>query len=187
MEAYIEIRLLPDPEFPPTLLMNALFAKLHRALVNHGAGDIGVSFPAVVSARPSLGGRLRLHGTTTALNRLMQSSSLAGMSDHLAIGSVAPVPRGARFRTVRRVQAKSNPERIRRRAMVRQNITEEAARAAIPDDCAQRLDLPYVTLSSRSTGQQFRLFIEHGPIQDQPLSGIFSAYGLSTTATIPWF
>ena len=35
MDHYLDIRLLPDPEFPAPLLMNALFTKLHRALVSH--------------------------------------------------------------------------------------------------------------------------------------------------------
>ena len=38
MDTYLEIRLLPDPEFVPTMLMNALFSKLHRGLVEQGGG-----------------------------------------------------------------------------------------------------------------------------------------------------
>jgi CRISPR-associated endonuclease Csy4 len=30
---YLDIQVQPDPEFPAAHLMNALFAKLHRALV----------------------------------------------------------------------------------------------------------------------------------------------------------
>ncbi|WP_152482130.1 type I-F CRISPR-associated endoribonuclease Cas6/Csy4, partial [Dickeya sp. DW 0440] len=36
-------------------------------------------------------------------------------------------------------------------------------------------------------GQPFLLFVEHGPLQDTPVAGVFSSYGLSATATIPWF
>ncbi|WP_251265995.1 type I-F CRISPR-associated endoribonuclease Cas6/Csy4, partial [Enterobacter hormaechei] len=46
MDHYIEIRVLPDPEFSEEMLMAALMAKLHRALGQRGKGDIGVSFPA---------------------------------------------------------------------------------------------------------------------------------------------
>ncbi|MDS0116062.1 type I-F CRISPR-associated endoribonuclease Cas6/Csy4, partial [Enterobacter hormaechei subsp. steigerwaltii] len=46
MDHYIEIRVLPDPEFSEEMLMPALMAKLHRALGQRGKGDIGVSFPA---------------------------------------------------------------------------------------------------------------------------------------------
>lgn len=44
MDHYLEIRVLPDPEFSSEMLMAALFAKLHRVLGARGQGDIGVSF-----------------------------------------------------------------------------------------------------------------------------------------------
>ena len=44
MDAYLELRLRPDPEFSADLLLNALFAKLHRALVSHGE-QCGVTPP----------------------------------------------------------------------------------------------------------------------------------------------
>jgi CRISPR-associated endonuclease Csy4 len=55
MDHYLEIRLLPDPEFPATTLMNALFSKFHRGLASHGEGAIGVSFPDVKEAHRGLG------------------------------------------------------------------------------------------------------------------------------------
>lgn len=33
MDHYLDIRVLPDPEFSAQTLLEALFAKLHRALV----------------------------------------------------------------------------------------------------------------------------------------------------------
>ena len=45
MDHYVDIQVLPDPEFLETTLMNELFSKLHRALGKHGQGKIGVSFP----------------------------------------------------------------------------------------------------------------------------------------------
>ena len=187
MDHYLDIRLLPDPEFPAPMLMSALFAKLHRRLVEHSRGDIGVSFPAVDETRLALGDRLRLHGTAEAIERLMAENWLHGMRDHSALQSITMVPADVRYRTVRRVQAKSNPERLRRRLMQRKGLTQEAAVAAIPDSAGERLKLPYVTLNSRSTGQQFRLFIQHSTIASIPSPGQFTSYGLSGTATIPWF
>lgn len=187
MDAYVDLRLLPDPEFPQPLLMNALFAKFHRGLVAHGEGRIGISFPEVDARRPSLGACLRLHGGAGELSAFLGSGWLAGMADHLAVGQVAPVPSGAGHCLVRRVQAKSSPERLRRRLMRRKGIGEAEAAQAIPDASARRLDLPYLMLRSASTGQQFRLFIEHLPDQAGASPGAFSAYGLSPTATLPWF
>lgn len=187
MDAYLDIRLLPDPEFAPTLLMNSLFGKLHRGLVEHGGGSIGVSFPDVGNNGRALGERLRLHGHGTDLERLMGLNWLAGMRDHTSVTDIADVPAMAKTRIVRRVQAKSNPERLRRRLIVRKGISIEQAMQDIPDSAAEKLALPYLVLTSQSTGQQFRLFVEHLAIQEIAVKGKFSAYGLSSTATIPWF
>jgi len=187
MDHYIDITVLPDPEFPATTLMNALFAKLHRGLVDHGGQDIGVSFPEVMLGKRTLGQRLRLHGNSVSLDRLMAIGWMQGMRDHVTITSVQPVPAGVQHRVVRRVQAKSSPERLRRRLMARKSIDAETARTAIPDSAAEMLELPYVELASRSTEQRFRLFIEHLEPVPTPREGTYGSYGLSTSATIPWF
>lgn len=183
---YLDIHLLPDPEFPAGQLMNALFAKLHRVLVQLGSDSIGVSFPGARSAA-GLGNHLRLHGCQAALNELMALPWLTGMRDHVRIAEPAPVPADAQHCRVRRVQADSNPERLRRRAMKRHGLTEEQARERIPDAAVKWLRLPYLQLRSQSTGQPFRLFIEQGPPGHEPTAGKFNAYGLSQQATVPWF
>ena len=45
MDHYVDIDVQPDPEFPAHQLMEALYAKLHRALMAHNSTSIGVSFP----------------------------------------------------------------------------------------------------------------------------------------------
>lgn len=187
MDHYIDITLLPDPEFPATTLMNALFSKLHRGLVDWGGRNIGVSFPDVAPGKRTLGTRLRLHGTNMSLEQLMGNGWTHGMRDHVEIGAPTPVPVGASHRVVRRVQAKSSPERLRRRLMARKAIDVGEARITIPDSAAERLTLPHVEIRSRTTGQQFKLFIEHLPLQASPTSGEFGTYGLSQTGSIPWF
>lgn len=184
---YLDIQVRPDPEFPAAHLMNALFAKLHRALVGQGAGLIGVSFPGA-GTQSTLGTTLRLHAAQDeTLALLMASDWLRGMSDHVRLTPVAPVPGHARHRVVSRVQAQSSPERLRRRLMRRHSLAEAEACERIPDSVAERLRLPYVQMHSTSTGQSFRLFVAHGPLLDEPVSGEFSAYGLSQTGSVPWF
>lgn len=187
MDSYLELQLLPDPEFPANTLMNALFAKLHRALVSSGEGRIGVSFPDVEQKGIGLGERLRLHGANADLARLMASNWLLGMRDHVTVGAPAPVPPGAAHRVVRRVQVKSSPERERRRLIARKGLSQQEALLAIPDSTAKTLKLPYLLLNSQSTKQQFPLFVEHLPVQEPVKEGGFSAYGLSMGATVPWF
>ncbi|MFM0030747.1 type I-F CRISPR-associated endoribonuclease Cas6/Csy4 [Paraburkholderia madseniana] len=187
MNAYLEISIRSDPEFIPTTLMNILFGKLHHALAAHGKRNIGVSFPDVRENSRSLGTRLRIHGDASSLGALTMSGCTAGLLDHIEVGEITQVPTDARHRVVRRVQAKSSPERQRRRLMARKGIDAEAARQTIPDCAAERLDLPYLILTSKSTGEQFRLFVEHLPIRQHAVEGEFSAYGLSAIATVPWF
>jgi len=187
MDAYIDLQLLPDPEFPAPMLRNALFAKLHRALVSHGQGRIGISFPHVGKKAGDLGDCLRLHGQASDLETLMASGWLQGMRDHLATFAIRPVPEGTQHRVVRRVQAQSSPERLRRRLMRRKGLAADEARAAIPDSAAERLNLPWLDIGSQSTRQTFRLFIEHLPPQANPSPGTFSTYGLSNQGSIPWF
>jgi CRISPR-associated endonuclease Csy4 len=187
MDHYVDIDVRPDPEFPAHQLMSALYTKLHRALVAQGRTDIGVSFPGVQAQAPHLGTRLRLHGKLAVLSALLDSDWLAGMRDHAVQGPPALVPLAAQHRAVRRVQVKSSPERLRRRLMRRQGIDEDAAHQRIPDKAARLAHLPFVQLRSTSTGQSFRLFIHHGPLQPVATAGGFNAYGLSLEATIAWF
>lgn len=187
MDHYIDIKIRPDPEFPPEQLMNALFAKLHRALAKLGSEGIGISFPEVNPDRNVLGRRLRLHGAQPAMSSLMASEWLFGMRDHVQYGTLAHIPDRVMHRAVRRIQAKSSPERLRRRYMRRHNASQEAAQAHIPDSIARTLALPSLELRSRTTGQAFRLFISHGPLQSESITGKFNAYGLSQSATVPWF
>lgn len=188
MSHYLDIQLRLDPEFTPQQLLNALYARLHRALVQLGSQDIGVSFPDHDDSRPTLGSRLRLHGPAASLSALQATSWLIGMLDHTKVSTVEPAPASARHRTVSRAQAKSSPARLRRRAVRRHGLDAELAEQRIPDSAAERLRLPFVMLGSRSTGQaSFPLFIHHGPLLEAPVPGPFTSYGLSSKATIPWF
>lgn len=188
MDHYQNIKILPDSEFPPHMLISALFAKLHRALVQLDSNAIGISFPKVDNGKPSLGNLLRLHGTATALQALEEQNWLMRMRDHIESGEVMPVPANAQHCRVKRVQAKSSAERLRRRYCKRhEGVTERDVAALIPDSVEETLSLPYLQLKSESTGQSFRLFIEHQMPQSQPVTGMFNSYGLSSQATVPWF
>lgn len=188
MNHYMEIKVQPDPEFPAPHLMNALFAKLHRALVAQGAGRVAVSFPDFDARVPHLGTRIRLHAAeNSVLVSLMASDWLRGMRDHVNLSSPESVPAQVKYRVVSRVQAQSSPERLRRRLMRRQGLSEAEAGERLPDSMAERLHLPYAQLRSTSTGQNFCLFILHGPLLDESVEGPFSAYGLSPTGSVPWF
>jgi CRISPR-associated endonuclease Csy4 len=192
---FVDFLVLPDPEFELTHLMSALFAKLHRALFDReqqqGICDLGVSFPEHEQARIKLGPLLRLHGTETALTAFISTPWLEGMRDHLRMPlAVQLVPSSCKtYVVVRRVQANSNPERLRRRLLKRNpEMKPETARSQIPDSAAEHLRLPFVQIRSRSTGQAYRLFVQHAPANGAAVLGHFTSYGMSQAgSTVPWF
>lgn len=169
--------------------MGALYNKLHRALFDLEANNIGVSFPLRkhgVSAR-TLGGHLRLHGTQASLEQLMAITWLTGMRDHVSVSDVLAVPANAKHINVVRKQFNTgSPSRAKRYAK-RHDISEEAARQIYDKVAEKRIELPFVQINSRSTQQRFCLFIEHGKPQEKAEAGTFNHYGLSSNATVPWF
>lgn len=184
MDHYLEIRVLPDPEFSEEMLMAALVAKLHRALGQRGQVDIGISFPAY-AVKP--GAILRLHGHRQALNELERLAWRKGLSDYCDCTEIKNVPEVNHWRCVSRVQVKSSAQRLMRRSVKKGWLTEEEAQQRMLTMAEARTDLPWLNLRSLSTGQSFRLFIRHGDLLSAPVTGVFSTYGLSATATIPWF
>lgn len=186
MDYYLDITLLEDPEFTKTVLMNALFSKLHRALVEVSQNDIGVSFPS--ATKKSLGDKLRLHGSQGRLEALEALSWRRGLGDFTVVTKVTQVPSTNEFCLVKRVHVKSNADRLRRRAMKRHDLSYDEAVERIPDEVEKQLALPFVRIKSRSTGdQQFPLFIKQ-TLSDAKKDGAnFSKYGLSSISTLPWF
>jgi len=187
MDCFLDIELRRDPEFPDHQLLAALYAKLHRALLPSNTANVAVCFPGYQLRPPSLGTGVRLFGSSAALTALTSADWLKGVRDHTEVGAIADVPADVAYRALRRVQTKSNPERLRRRLMKRHGLNEGQARERIPDSTAEMLKLPFIQLHSNSTGHQFRLFLSLGPEQPIAFPGDFNAYGLSRTATIPWF
>jgi CRISPR-associated endonuclease Csy4 len=186
MDSYLDFTVLPDPEIGEAHLLNGLFGKLHLRLANdQNAAQLGVSFPKALGSKLGLGSVLRVHGTNGGLKPLLEPTWLGGLVGHLVEPRVVTVPSTAKYCAVRRVQAKSNIERLRRRQMKRHGIDLTEATKRLPDGLEERIDLPWLQLRSASTGQGFRLFLR------QELSaqaeGRFNAYGLSSSATVPWF
>lgn len=185
MDHYLDIHLLPDePEIDVVFILNALFSKLHLRLVQHDHGRIGISFP---KKNKHLGDVLRLHGTLDDLTAFMCEDWRKGLKGFTACSEISRVPSSTtNFRVVRRVQAKSAHNK-RQRSIAKGWLTEREAFERIPDSQQKTLNFPFVQILSRSTAQKMRVYIEHGPIQAASVNGMFSTYGLSAVATIPWF
>lgn len=187
MDYFCDVTLRPDPDFVPAVLLNALFGKLHRVLAKQSGLSIGVSFPQY-SIRPlGLGGVLRLHGSRSDLDKFFQQNWLTGMYDHVDCAEVAAIPEQHQHVRVKRVQAKSNPERLVRRYASRNGVDIAEAREKYLKMEPERLRLPFLTLNSKSTAQRFTLFIEQREVLASAVAGEFNSYGLSQKATVPWF
>jgi len=185
---YIDLYLRPEPDTTPAQLLSALYTRLHRALAAAPAAPgIAVGFPGYDASRYTLGECLRLYGDEVTLRPWSTGVWLGSLRDHVRTSESLPVPSYAAHRTLRRVQVKSSPDRLRRRLMKRLRLSEEQAFQRIPDSVGRMTDLPYVKLASTSTAQHFKLFLALGAVQPLPQTGDFNTYGLSVSATVPWF
>lgn len=187
MDHYVDIRLLTDPEIAPHQLLSTLYARLHHALVQSGSDRVAVCFPDYDLSACKLGDRLRLVSSLDGLAPFATIEWLGGLKDQAAVDKASPVPANPVWRTIRRVQAKSSPERSRRRQLKRHGPSDMQTIGPPPASAPQLLSLPYVRLTSASTGQTFKMFLRLGPIEPFAIAGAFNTFGLSTSATIPWF
>ncbi|MBE0380308.1 MULTISPECIES: type I-F CRISPR-associated endoribonuclease Cas6/Csy4 [Pseudoalteromonas] len=184
MQFYCEIKVLPDPEASEPVLVNNLMSKFHRILVKLQMTDIGVSFPNYAE---TLGNTVRFHCNEQSLNKLLQTNWLKGLRDYCEVSSILPIPSNVQFCIVSRVQAKSVFNK-RKRSVAKGWLTEDEAAVKVGDTQQKRLKLPFLLINSSSTQQNnVKLFINHGELQQTPISGEFNSYGLSKTATVPWF
>ena len=183
MNHYVDIKLLPDAEIPVTVLMNATYIKLHKALCDIGAKSIGASFPKY---KLTLGNVLRLHGSQIDLSALQQHNWLGGMNGYTNLSEVLPVPANVHYRTVSRIQMTMSQSKLNR-LIKRGSISQEEEKEYRAKMFTKGLDNPYVELVSSSNGQKYRRYIEFGPLHDNPTEGDFDQFGLSKIATIPWF
>nr|WP_321399483.1 type I-F CRISPR-associated endoribonuclease Cas6/Csy4 [uncultured Desulfobacter sp.] len=183
MDHYMDVLLLPDPELPLPILMNALFSKFHKALCDLHSTDIGVSFP---KQGPTLGNLLRIHGTSTLLIKLQQLKWIGPMVGYCQIGDILPVPLKVKYCRVFRTQPNMSPAKLRR-LIKRGSITEDEMHRYKSKMISQLRSEPYIELTSNSTGQRHRRYIAFGPLQDEQVEGKFDQFGLSSKATVPWF
>ncbi|MGY0399532.1 MAG: type I-F CRISPR-associated endoribonuclease Cas6/Csy4 [Ostreibacterium sp.] len=183
MTHYIDTTLLPDPEFPATVLLNSLYTKLHKILFDLKSTDIGVSFPCY---QITLGNVLRLHGEASSLQRLQQTKWLGGMSGYCQVGEITPIPSNCKYRTVSRIQITMSQSKLNR-LLKRGSITQDEAKQYRAKMFSRGLDNPYLELQSGSNGHKHRRYIEFGELLDAPVTGTFDRFGLSRTATVPWF
>jgi CRISPR-associated endonuclease Csy4 len=180
---YIDIKLISDAEMPINRLLNMLYTKLHRALYDLSSENIGVSFP---SYSVLLGNRLRIHSDKEELEKLQKMNWVDGLSGYCQIADIQAIPNNCQFRIVSRIQPSMSQSKLRR-LVKRDSITEEEAKSYKAKMFSKGLNSPYLELESSSNGHKHRRYIQFGELLDTPIEGTFDTFGLSRTATIPWF
>lgn len=190
MYYYRELTLLPDAYVTVHFLWTKLFSEVHYALVEGKTirpnMNIGCTWPDYTEE--SLGRTLRLiTNNREDLELLPLEKRLTRYRDYCHITSVRPV--GERriqgYAVYRRYQPDGAINSKARRFVKRHpEISLDEARHLLKQK--KRKYLPFIQLKSDSTGQQFSLFIE----KETPAPEVkapFSAYGLSTRASLPEF
>lgn len=184
MNHYIDITVLSDAELNQSFLLNAVYSKLHKALHGLGSHVLGISFP---SAQKNLGSIIRLHGEQADLEAIQALNALARLSDYCSVSEITPVPSGIKgYRTVYRKQPTMSAAKLRR-LVKRSSLTEREEQDYNDAMSLKRLNDPYLELQSSSNGHKHRRYIAFGELQGQSVAGKFDTFGLSKTATVPWF
>ena len=200
MKYYLDITLLPDAEANLGFLWQKVYPQIHLALVENKTADgnsaIAVSFPNFADKIFPLGNQLRLFGETQEqLQYLNISRWLNRLTDYTHIKPIKDVPEAIdRYALFKRKQIKSNIEKkAERRAKHLNKPYSEVLEYLLKENSDSendkyRSDLPFInmeSLSSKNRGR-FPLFIEK-QLFDSRVMGEFNTYGLSKTATVPWF
>lgn len=183
MDCYIEIKLKPDAEMRENVLLNMVYKKLHKAFFDLNNISIGVSFP---DYQIMLGKRIRLQGTTSDLENLQSQNWLGALAGYCDISELKKIPEQVQYRVISRKQSSMTKAKLNR-LIKRGTIQPEKIREYKAKMFSMGLDNPYVELESNSNGHKHRRYIEFGPLLDKPVDGQFDQFGLSKTATVPWF
>jgi CRISPR-associated endonuclease Csy4 len=183
MDYYFDVTLKPDAEMSGSRLTNMVYTKFHKALHDLAANNIGISFP---NYKILLGNIIRVHGTNDNLTTLVELDWLSGIIRYCTVSGIRNIPPEAKHRTVSRKQTTMNPSALRR-LIKRGSITDGATKNYSTKMFERGLNNPFVELVSGSNGHKHRRYIQFGELHLEPVSGKFDYFGLSKTATVPWF
>jgi len=192
MKYYQDISLLHNADIELCFFWEKLYQQIHLALVENKSADnvsaVGVAFPEYDADEYSVGTKLRLFaGDDRALEQMQCEKWLNRLSDYVHLSRIKPVPEKlAGHACFKHIKLKGSKENLARRRAKRKGETFEQALAHFETYEAERSRLPFINMHSETTGQRFRLFIER-QVMEQPQTGFYSCYGLSSKATVPMF
>ncbi len=183
MKYYIDIKVNPDAEMRINVLLNKVYSKLHKTLFTLKSTDIGISFPRY---KVLLGDIIRIHSSEIQLKELQAMNWLGGLSGYCSVSEVQAIPMEVTHRNIARIQSNMTEAKLRR-LIKRGSISTEEAKNYKAKMFSLGLDNPYLELESTTNGHKHRRYINFSEITDSPHTGEFDDFGLSKTATVPWF
>ncbi|MGR3219379.1 MAG: type I-F CRISPR-associated endoribonuclease Cas6/Csy4 [Candidatus Anammoxibacter sp.] len=192
MNVYIDITLLPGADIGHNYLLEKVYQQIHIGLADtktaNNASTIGIAFPEYNASKYKLGSKLRLfsHDKLT-LENFNAQKRLNRLADYVHVTGIRDVPGNiTSYKRYKRQQSKSNIERLARRKAKRSNINLEEALNRLKPHKESFLKLPFIKVSSNSSGHNFRLFIAEEDCTEQ-INERFSCYGLSAKSSLPDF
>ena len=200
MKYYLDITLLPDAEANLGFLWQKVFQQVHIMLVDNKVADnesaVALSVVGYGDKTFPLGNKLRLLAASEdILQKLDIQQWLNRLSDYCHISSVKAVPAGIKhYARFARKNVKSIEKKAQRRALHLDKPYDEVMAYLIEEGKSKACKLPFINVESQDTKNrieqgvscQFLLFIEQA-LFDKAANGKFDCYGLSKTATVPWF
>ncbi len=183
MDHYLDIKVVPDEEVPIYFIRNKVYSKLHKALHSLNSTEIGVSFPRY---KIMLGDVIRLHGSEKKLKELQSSDWLGALKGYCTTSFIQAIPEDVSYRTISRKQSNMTEAKLRR-LIKRGSILLNEVKAYKAKMFETGLDNAYLELESVSNGYKHRRYIQFGELSQKPVEGEFDQFGLSKTATVPWF
>ena len=183
MNYYIDIKLILSKEIQENILLNQLYTNFHKRLYDLNKYSIGVSFPRY---KLKLGNVFRIHGSKIDLEMLQKVDWVNELLKFCDVSEISLVPDGVEYRIVSRIQTTMSQSKLRR-LIKRGSIKEEDIKTYKAKLFQKSLGNPFVELISMSNGERHRRFIQFSDLSKNQIKGSFDLFGLSKTATVPWF
>lgn len=193
MKYYVDITLLPNPEIPLYFLWEKAYQQTHLALADiqeNNVIKVGVSFPEYNAEKFYLGCKLRLFAMDKIdLERLNLNTYFSRLADYVHLTSIKEIPldKITGYAFFKRIQPKSNNERLARRRAKRQGISYEQALAHYQDKTETHSHVPFIRIKSHSSGNSYPILIAREDTEVESINAGFSTYGLSGTYSVPVF
>lgn len=193
MAYYQQITLQPDAEVDLYFLWSKVYAQVHLALVEsqkrNGLQNVGVSFPDYSHSKnaKTLGTRLNLFANNVdTLNQLGMEVWLQRLTQFIELSDIKSVTETVQETAIfKRIQLKTNKERLARRRAKRHKQSFEEALSYFMKMDEMHSDLPFIQIKSESSNQRYPIFIEKITTTSDNNTWQFSTYGLSNDQGLP--